>query len=285
MERQQQMTPVLIAFLVMQLGIGSLCSAPLPPLFLNISEQEEIEVGRAAARQVERESPLVGNRNIVGYVQKLGDRLARHSGRNQLQYRFRVIDAGEANAFALPGGFVYINRGIIELADNESELASVLAHEISHVSERHGVEQVEKAQKIGLGLSLLDLVFGRTRGAVENLTALGANLFAQGIFFKYGREAEREADRVGVDILRRSGIDPRGMVTLFESMESLRRSQPNLVESFFASHPSLSERQHNISELLRDSDNRLESDSSEFRQIKKMLQAATSHRFRGRRRP
>lgn len=241
-------------------------------LFLfDISEEQEIEIGKAAARQVEKENRLLRNQAVNGYVQALGERLARNSGRSNLSYHFKVIDRRDANAFALPGGYIYLHRGIIELAKNEGELAGVLAHEIAHVTERHGVEQAKKAQRIGLGLSLLDLILGGSRGSAESLAALGANLFAQGVFFKYSRDAEREADRVGVDILRRSGMNPRGMVTLFERMESLRKSRPKLVGGFFSSHPSLKERQENVSGVLVPSDSKLRTDSRDFQRAKGRL--------------
>lgn len=240
-------------------------------LFFDISEEEEIQLGKSAAEQVERENRLVKNRKVAGYVQKLGERLARRSDRPGLKYQFKVIEKDDANAFALPGGFIYLHQGILQIAENESEVAGVLAHEIAHVSERHGIEQVKKAQRIGLGLAALDLIFGRNRGTGENLAALGAQLAAQGVFFKYSRDAEREADRKGVEILRKNGTNPRGMVTLFQRMESLRERNPGRVESFFSSHPSLRERQENISGSLTSGDSRLRSDSRDFQTAKKEL--------------
>lgn len=241
-------------------------------LFLfNVSEEQEVELGRSAAEQVEREKRLLSNSRANRYVQKLGEQLAKESNRSHLKYRFKVIDEGDANAFALPGGFIYLNKGILQLAENESEVAGVLAHEIAHVTERHGIEQVKKAQRIGLGLTALDLIFGRNRSTGEGLAALGAQLAAQGIFFKYSRDAEREADREGVQILRKSGINPRGMVTLFERMDSMRKRNPNLVENFFSSHPSLQERRENISGSLTSRDARLRSDSREFQSVRKNL--------------
>jgi beta-barrel assembly-enhancing protease len=254
------------------LSAGMMAQATPPALaqlFGELSPKQEYELGREAAAQVERQVPLVKSRSSQDYIQKLGARLARHSGRTDVPYRFRIIDDKEANAFALPGGFIYINRGLIQLARNESELAGVLAHEIAHVSERHSVEQLKKAQRIGLGLGILDLLLGRSRGTAENLGALAAGLVAQGVFFKYSRDAEREADQRAVDILRRAGINPNGMVTLFQRMESMRGSPA--VNSFFSSHPSLSERQKNISGMLNSRDTRLAQDSNAFRKTKNGL--------------
>lgn len=242
-----------------------------PQLFGKITEPQEVQVGREAAAQVEREYPMLRDRSAQRYLQSLGERLARNSDRTSISYQFRIIDKPEVNAFALPGGYIYVFRGILQLARNESELAGVLAHEIAHVSERHHVDQMEKAQYLGLGLGLLDILLGERRNTAENLGALGANLFAQGVFFKFSRDAEREADQEGVKILRRSGIDPWGMVTLFQRMESLRDRQPGLVDQFFASHPRLSERQANVSALLQSSDSSLTQDSREFQRVKRSL--------------
>ncbi len=274
MNRKNFSSTTLFLLLICLIGGQTGWSAPWPQFFSGIDEKEEIRIGREAARQVERENRLIRNRRVADYIQDLGQRLALQSGRPDLRYRFKVIDSREANAFALPGGFIYLNRGIIQLAENESELAGVLAHELAHVSESHGVEQVEKAQKIGFGLGMLDLFLGRTRSTKESLTALGAGLFAQGVFSKYSRDAEREADRIGVETLRQTGMNPSGMVSLFHRMETLRKTQPGLVENFFSSHPSLAERQENVAELLVPADDRLQIDSRQFQQIKRNLGAS-----------
>lgn len=175
------------------------------------------------------------------------------------------------NAFALPGGYVYVNCGIVQLSDSESELAGVLAHEVGHVAERHHVDQLKKAQALGFGLGVLDLILGARRSTIENIGALSADLLAQGVFFKFSRDAEREADRVAIEMLRQSGISPQGMVTLFQRMESMRGRQGALVGDFFSSHPSLSERQKNVSGLLLSSDSSLTGDSRQFHLVRNKL--------------
>jgi len=238
-------------------------------LFGDLSKAQEVELGRQAAAEVERQVPIVNDRSVQSYVDRLGRRLAANSGRTDIPYRFRVINDKQANAFALPGGFIYINRGIVQLARNESELAGVLAHEIAHVSERHSVDQLKKAQRLGLGLGLLEMILGRSRNTAESIGSLAANMVAQGVFFKYSRDAEREADRRAVSILRRSGISPAGMVTLFQRMESMKGNRA--VAGFFSSHPSLQERQRNISGLLDGRDGRMPADSVAFRRTKNEL--------------
>ncbi len=253
-------------------AVVSVSSAPpvfALQLFGSLSSAQEIQIGRQAAAEVERQVPLVQDRSVQAYVDRLGRRLAANSGRTGVPYRFRVINDKQANAFALPGGFIYVNRGIVQLARNESELAGVLAHEIAHVAARHSVEQLQKAQRLGLGLGLLEMILGRSRNTAENVGSLAANMVAQGVFLKYSRDAEREADRRAVAILRRSGISPNGMVTLFHRMESMKGNRA--VAGFFSSHPSLNERQRNISGLLNGRDSRMPADSVAFQRTKNEL--------------
>lgn len=256
---------------VVSVGAGSQLAAFSFLQLFGISEEEEIAIGQQAAQQVEREMRLVHHPAVRSYVQRIGDRLVRYSGRSSLRYRFEVVDDSEPNAFALPGGYIYIHRGILELSRNESEFAGVTAHEIGHVAERHSVEQIQKAQVAGLGLGVLGALLGRDRSQSDQLVNLGAGLFTQGLFFRFSRNAEREADRVAVSMLRQARIDPSGMVSLFQRMEQLQRHQPSRFETFFSTHPSLSERQQNISQLLRSSDSRLSSNSAEFQRVHRLL--------------
>lgn len=253
------------------IGIHDVAAYSYLQLFGSISEEDEIRVGREAAQQVERENPILRNRTVNQYLQNLGDRLARHGDRPNLRYHFKVIDKPEVNAFALPGGYIYINRGILELSENESELAGVVAHEIAHISERHHIEQMQKAQMLGMGLSVLDLILGGQRGTAEEIGALGAQMLAQGVFFKFSRDAERDADREGVRMLRGAGIHPEGMISLFHRMDQMREARPALIGDFFSTHPSLSERQTNISGMMTSGDQGLSRDSSSFQNAKRRL--------------
>lgn len=240
-------------------------------IFGTVSDAEEIRVGKSAARQVEEEYPILRRGAVPRYLEELGQRLVRASDRRDIRYHFRVINQDEVNAFALPGGYIYVFKGLVSLADNESELAGVLAHEIAHVSERHHIDQMEKAQTIGLGLGILNMVFGQQRSVGEDLGALGAQLFAQGVFSKFSRDAEREADREAVQFLRAAGISPLGMISLFEKLEGLRERQPGAVQEFFATHPNPAERRQNVREILTTSDRRLPNDSRSFQGVKRAL--------------
>ena len=216
-----------------------------------LSEEEEVEVGRTAAEQIEQELELLSDDLVTSYISNLGQALAAQSARSSLAYRFKVVNTSEINAFALPGGFIYLNRGLIEAADNEDELAGVLAHEIAHVVARHGAEQVQRAAYANLGLSVLGSILGNGTGA--QIGKVAAEMATAGTFMRFTRDAEREADRLGAENVVVAGHDPRGMITFFEKLGALRDGQANAVERFFASHPDPTERIANIEDLLTSS--------------------------------
>ncbi len=229
--------------------LGSMLAVgPAVAGIFGLSEADEVELGRQAAARVESRTPLVADPFVQNYINALGQKLARYSGRTNLRYRFRAIDSREINAFALPGGFIYINRGILEAAGDEDELAGVIGHEIAHVAARHHVDQLKRAQLTGLGLAGLGALLGASKGAAFG--KLAAELAAGGALMKFSRDAEREADLLGARIMHSAGYDPRGMITFFEKLERMRRGQPHLLEKFFSSHPSPSERRSNLSRVV-----------------------------------
>lgn len=229
-------------------GPAPLGSTARPQTPFNITEAHEIEIGRRAAIDIEMDFPLVEDSEVERYVSRIGQRLTRESGRSHIQYRFKVVNSDEVNAFALPGGFIYVSRGLIEAAENESELAGVLSHEIGHVVARHSVSQIRRAKITDLSVSALGPIFG---GGVKAILAKTAGrVVGKGVTMNYSREDEREADRLGAKNLYDAGYDPRGMITLFERLSERREREPSLFEGFFASHPSLTERIDNISDLI-----------------------------------
>jgi predicted Zn-dependent protease len=151
-----------------------------------------------------------------------------------------VVDDRAINAFALPGGPVWIDRGVLQIATNESQVAGVMAHEIAHVAQRHAADQLTKVMVAKWGLGLLGAALGNTGGA--NASQAAAGLLANGIFLKFSRDAEEEADRVGLQILTRAGWDARGMVDLLELLRREARRDPNSVDVFFSTHPSPQQR-------------------------------------------
>jgi Zn-dependent protease with chaperone function len=248
------------------------CSATLlGQAFWRLTEQQEIELGRQAASQVEKDQPLLRDAGIEKFLDDLGQTLVKKSGRPAIPYTFRVLDSPDVNAFALPGGFIFVNRGLIESADTKSELAGVLAHEIGHVVGRHGVEQARRGTFLEAGLRALGGLFGDSRSA--DLGRMASELVAAGAFMRFSREAERQADRYGAQMLFDTGFNPQGMVSFFEKLASTGQSQPGVVEKFFASHPSLQDRANNIADLLKQfaSAGNLQNDSPEFQAVKTRL--------------
>ena len=237
-------------------------------LAISISEQQELAIGKSYAMQLERQLPIINNAEITNYITQLGNNLVSHSNRTNIPYRFRMVNSKEINAFALPGGYIYINRGLILNADNESELVGVLAHEIAHVTERHSAEQIPKSQLSQGALSAFGRLVGN-RGLGGQIAYMGANLLNKGVSLKFGRDAEREADQVGANIVSSSGWNPQGMITFFNKLAQKDRGGKSA--AFFSSHPSPAEREANISALLAKLGNKGKVDSPEFQRIKKLL--------------
>jgi predicted Zn-dependent protease len=204
----------------------------------SISQQEEIQLGRQYAAEINRELPIVEDAAVNRYINLVGDRIARQGKRN-IDYTFYVANTDAVNAFAVPGGFVYVNRGLIERTSNLAELAGVMAHEIAHVEERHGAEQLERMQRANLGLNLAYILLGRAPGTLERAAV---QIGGAAIFASYSRSAEREADDVAVPLLVAAGIDPNGLVTFFKKLLEERESRPSTVEQWFSTHPLTEDR-------------------------------------------
>jgi predicted Zn-dependent protease len=177
---------------------------------------------------------------VRGYVARIGRELAAHAVGERYPYTFSVANYREINAFALPGGPVWINRGAMQAAGTESQLAGVLAHEIAHISQRHAAQQLSNAMVTNLGLSLFGALLGNAGGAAA--ANIAARYVASGAFLKFSRDDEQEADRVGVGIMRRAGWDAHGMIELMESIREQEKRDPGSVETFFSNHPSPKDR-------------------------------------------
>lgn len=205
----------------------------------SVTVDDEREMGREVAQQATQELPLLRDEPVVRFVRELGDLIVRRADTTGREYDFQVVDSDIANAFAIPGGYIFINRGILQRANSASELAGVLAHEIGHVVERHGLEQMAKAQNTNNAVSLIYVLLGRAPGAAEQvaLQVAGSAWMA-----KHSREAEREADRVAILYLARAGLDPMGMPRFFERLLEEERGSPNELLAFFSSHPMTQDR-------------------------------------------
>ena len=212
-----------------------------------LSESEEIALGREFSREIERDLRLYRDPKVVRYVDDLCQTLARHSGRPNIRYYIKVVDTDEVNAFALPGGYLYVNRGLISIAEVESELAGVIAHEIAHVVARHGAKALTRQ----LGLEIITgIISGRNpRGArriVSQLAGIGGILS----MLHHSRTAEREADALAVENLREAGYNPEGVTGFFEKLLEINDSEPGALAAMFATHPPSRERVANTREQI-----------------------------------
>jgi beta-barrel assembly-enhancing protease len=205
-----------------------------------VTTQQEVDLGRQYAQQIARELPLVQDAAILQYINQLGNQIARSADPRGIGYTFYIVNAPEVNAFAVPGGHIYINRGLIERNANMSELAGVLAHEVAHVAHRHGIEQWRRAQQAESGLAILyGVLLGRPPSGVEQV---GIQVGGTAVFAGYSRGAEREADNSAIGYLINSGIHPGGLVTMFETLMAERQRNPGAVEQWFSTHPTTQER-------------------------------------------
>jgi beta-barrel assembly-enhancing protease len=209
------------------------------------SLEKERALGRQMAMEVDRNAEFVDDPVITEYVNRLGQNLVINSDA-RVPFTIKVIDASEINAFALPGGFLYINRGLIEAARDEAELAGVIAHEIAHVAARHGVEQASKGQL--LNWASLPLIFlGGWGGFIINQAA---GIALPLTFLKFSRGAEKEADRLAAQYLWKAGYDPVALITFFEKLQAQEKKKAGTLEKIFRSHPMNKDRIKEVHKLL-----------------------------------
>jgi len=251
---------------------------PLKPGWNMFSPQQDVEVGQQVSRDAERQLPMLNNSRVDNYVNNLGRKLAAKAPGEKYPYQFRVVNDRAINAFALPGGYIYINRGVIEAADNESQLAGVMAHETSHVALRHGTNQASKASAAQMPLAILGGMLG-SNSTKAVLAQLGASFAVNSILLKYSRTAESQADIMGTQILYDSGYDPRAMAQFFEKIEAQQKGSGPV--EFFSNHPSPDNRIERVNQevdalggVRRDSS----TNSREFDEIKRYLQSLPAPR-------
>ena len=203
-----------------------------------VSEAQEIQMGQEYAEQVKAQIGLYDDPALQAYVAQLGRRLAAESERPQIPWQFHVVDDAAVNAFALPGGPVFITRGILTHMNSEAELVSVLGHEIGHITARHSVQQMSKQQLAGLGLGV-GSILSPTVAQAAGIASTGLSV----LFLKYGRDAERQADELGFKYMVRENYDPRDMAAMFQTLQRTGGSSEGRLPSWLSSHPFPEERE------------------------------------------
>jgi predicted Zn-dependent protease len=242
----------------------------IQPAYNQYTPQQDIELGHQAVAEVNRTMPVMqDSSDISNYVERLGKQLAAHApGDTKWPFSFHVVNVKEINAFALPGGPVYINVGTIKAADDEGQLAGVIAHEISHIVLRHSTQQASKASLVQVPLAVLGVAVGRS--AAGQLAAAGATLGAQGLLLKYSRDAESEADLLGSQIMYDAGYNPYSMVEFFTKLE--QQGGPG-VPQFLSDHPNPGNRVQNVRQAISKFPKKsYHANSGEFEQVKAQVQ-------------
>jgi beta-barrel assembly-enhancing protease len=209
------------------------------------SVEREVAIGRQLAAEVDRSSKIINDPFVTEYVNRIAQNLVLHSD-SKVPFTIKVIDSEVVNAFALPGGFLYVNRGLLEAAENEAEVAGVIAHEIAHVAARHGVEQASKGELINY-ISIPLIFMGGIGGyAIRQGLGLAVPL----TFLKFSRGAEKEADRLGAQYMWASGYDPTALITFFEKLQAKDKKKPGTLSKLFSSHPMTGDRITEVQALI-----------------------------------
>ncbi len=239
-----------------------------------VSQDDERSLGAADAAEIDSTLPLIRDSIANEYVSSLGKSMASRTSRAGLDWRFQIVDSKEVNAFALPGGFIYVNRAVIEQADRMDELAGIIGHEIGHVVRRHSVKQMQQAQKGRIGLFLLCTLTNACRTIGGRVAiAVGADAASA----HYSQKDEAEADSEAVVNTVAAGIDPEGLPSFFQTMLDSQKEQPTAVEAFFSTHPTDQARidatRRQIAGLKIDRSQSLQRDDARFHAIQNRVRA------------
>jgi len=215
------------------------------------SIEKEIAMGKGLAMEIERQAKIVDDPIVSEYVNRVGQNLVRNSD-CKVPVTIKVIDTDEPNAMALPGGFFFVNTGLLSLAENESELAGVMGHEIAHIAARHGTRQATRGQLVNIGTIPLIFLGGWTGYGIRQAASI---LIPMG-FLQFSRAFESEADMLGLQYMYKAGYDPNGFVDFFERLQALEKRKPGAISKIFRTHPPTDDRikvaQENISRLLKE---------------------------------
>jgi beta-barrel assembly-enhancing protease len=233
-----------------------------------VSVRDEVAIGRKAQAQVREQVPVLTDARVNRYIDGVGARIAARADGPKYPYSFDIANRREINAFALPGGPIWIHRGLIEAARNEAQLAGVIAHEVAHIANRHAAAQITKGTVANVGLGLLSAFLGDGAGA--RAAQLGAGFAANMTMMKFSRDHERDADIKALRYMKGAGYDPRAMVEFLALLRQRQGRDPGSVQTFFSSHPAPGERMRRLQQEA----NRLAGgrrDSAAFRTIQARL--------------
>ncbi|MCC6546015.1 M48 family metalloprotease [Candidatus Sumerlaeota bacterium] len=261
---------IIAAFVVASTGCATFRSVEMGTANLAFSAKDESNIGTEYSQQLAKEYQFVNDEYVQNWVRNLGAKLVAASPECPQTFTFNVTTSQEVNAFAIPGGFCYVNAGLINVADTEAEVAAVVGHEINHVTQRHGMRSMQRA----LGLDIVNQIanIDPRSAAAAQVIAGPTGLVAMRSF---GRQDEREADFYGVDAMYKAGYDPRFAVIFFEKLRAGERSGSSLFARALSTHPATQERIDNINKQIAkyDFSKPLVSDSREFQEVKRRIRA------------
>jgi predicted Zn-dependent protease len=239
-----------------------------------ISTQQEVQMGQSYASQLSSQLPIVNDPAVEQYINQLGDSIARLTGRGDLDWHFFVVNTDVVNAFALPGGFIYVNRGVIERADKLDELAGVMGHEIGHVVKRHSVKQMQQQQGANIGVALTCVL---TKVCESQATQAAIQVGGAAVFASFSRQDEKEADEEGFKNVVRAGISPKGLVSFFQKLMAEEKGGGSPVDAWFSDHPLTQDRIADVQSLVDKLDpailRTLTEDSKAFHEFKDRVHA------------
>jgi beta-barrel assembly-enhancing protease len=256
-------------FLLLSVPTAFAQRTPLKPGWNLFSPAQDVEAGRQVSAEAEKQLQMLNDRRVDEYLNRLGLKLAAKAPGEKFPYQFKGVNDLSINAFALPGGFLYVNRGTIEAADDEAQLAGVMAHEIAHAALRHGTNQASKAYLAQAPLAILGGVAGRSVAGV--LAQVGAGFAADSVLLKYSRDAERQADLMGTQILYDTKYDPRAMMQFFEKLQAQGGSR---MPQWLSSHPDTKNRINDVGgeiDRLGGVPSGAAADSPEFQSIRRYV--------------
>jgi predicted Zn-dependent protease len=264
------------ALAVLTLSVGAAAPKPKnikPSRWNFFSPQQDVELGKEAASQIEQQVAVINNEHLVRFVNEIGGKLAKQTEAGQYPYTFKVVYDKSINAFALPGGPAYIHTGLISQAENEAQIAGVLAHEIAHVALRHGTAQASKANAAQLLAGIGGAMLGGG-GMLGQLAQMGAGLGANSLLLKFSRDAESDADLLGARMMAKAGYDPVEMAKFFAKLEEEEKKSGRSTPQFLSDHPSPGNRvkavQQEVSMMPKRS--YTTGDAGELQQVKKVIE-------------